>query len=419
MRRQAIVLLIVTATALAQSDRGTITGTVSDPAGAVVASAAIEAKNIQTGVSYRAASTETGNYTIAQLPAGTYELTLTVPGFKKYVRQGLTVEVAQTVRIDAALEVGGATESVTVQSDAPLLKTESGDLSHNVNSNFLNQLPMFQVATSGAGNIRNPMVLAQLMPGTYMTGQELRISGAPNNTESVRIEGQEAANSGIPAIPGQSQQGVDMIQEVSIQTSNYAAEYGQAGGGVINMTMKSGTNQFHGSGYDYFVNESFNAGIPFTDNPLGNPRPRERRNDYEFTIGGPVWIPNIYTGHDKTFFFFNLEQFRETDIYNALQETVPTPAYRQGNFQSPIIGQPIGTDPLGRPIYAGEIYDPATTRTINGQSIRDPFPNNTIPQSSFDPIAVKIQNLIPGPQGPFANALVNNYVPSFSGTQIE
>ena len=405
--------------ALAQSDRGTITGTISDPAGAVVADAALEAKNSETGAAYQAASTATGNYTIAQLPAGTYELSAAVPGFKKYVRQGLTVQVAQVLRVDVALEVGAATESVTVQGDAPLLKTETGDLSHNVTTNFLDQLPVFTVATSGAGNIRNPSALAQLMPGTYMTGQELRISGAPNNTQSLRVEGQEAANSGIPAIPGQSQQGVDMIQEVTIQTSNYAAEYGQAGGGVINMTMKSGTNQFHGSAYDYFVNEAFNAGIPFTDNAAGNPRPRERRNDYGFTIGGPVWIPKIYNGHDKTFFFFNWEQYRETTTYSTLQETVPTAAYRQGNFQTAIIGAPIGTDPLGRPIFTGQIYDPATTRTVNGQVVRDPFANNTIPQASFDPLAVKIQSLIPQPQGAFASALVNNYIPSFSGTQIE
>ncbi|HLI85168.1 MAG TPA: carboxypeptidase regulatory-like domain-containing protein [Bryobacteraceae bacterium] len=413
------LLLCVAGSAFAQSDRGTITGTVSDPAGAVVSGAKIDAKNTQTGTVYNTVSTPTGNYTVSQLPAGTYQLAVSVPGFKNFVRQGITVEVAQTLRIDVALEVGNASESVTVQADAPLLKTESGDLSHNVNTNFLDELPVFQEATSGAGNIRNPVVLAQLMPGTYMTGQELRISGAPNNTESLRVEGQEAANSGIPAIPNQSQQGVDMIQEVSVQTSNYAAEYGQAGGGVINMTMKSGTNQFHGTVYDYFVNEAFNAGIPYTDNPAGNPRPRERRNDYGFTIGGPVWIPHVYNGHDKTFFFFNWEQYRETDVYNTLQETVPTPAYRQGNFQSAIIGSAIGMDPLGRPIFAGEIYDPNTTRTANGQTIRDPYPNNSIPQSSFDPIAVKIQNLIPQPQGPFANALVNNFVPTFSGTQIE
>ncbi|HEY7337595.1 MAG TPA: TonB-dependent receptor [Bryobacteraceae bacterium] len=411
------LILLSSLAAFAQSDRGTITGTVSDPAGAVIASVPVEARNAQTGEIYRVATSGTGNYTISQLPAGAYEISVSAPGFKKYTRQNLTVQVAQIVRIDVALEVGSATESVTVTEAAPLLNTESGDLAHNVTTQFLDQLPILTIS----GNIRSPTVIAQLMPGTYMTGQELRISGAPNNTESLRVEGQEAANSGIPAIPGQSQQGVDMIQEITVQTSNYAAEYGQAGGGVINMTMKSGTNQFHGSGYDYIANEAFNAGIPYTDAPAGkgNPRPRIRRNDYGFTIGGPVWIPKIYNGHDKTFFFFNWEQYRETDVYNTLQETVPTAAYRQGNFATAMIGNPLTTDPLGRPVFSGEIYDPGTTRTIGSQIVRDPFPNNSISPSSFDPLSAKIQNLIPNPAGQFSNALVNNYIPSFSGTQIE
>ncbi|HXP85095.1 MAG TPA: TonB-dependent receptor [Bryobacteraceae bacterium] len=416
--KTAIVILTVTLAASfiawGQSDRGTITGTVSDPAGAVVANAPVQAKNADTGETYSGATSNTGNYTVSQLPAGNYELTVTVPGFKKYTRQNLAIQVAQIARIDVTLEVGSATESVTVSEAAPLLNTETGDLAHNVTTKFLDDVPLLTIS----GNIRNPSVFAQLIPGTYMTGQEMRISGSPNNTQSLRVEGQEANNSGIPAIPGQSQQSVDAVQEVTIQTSNYAAEYGQAGGGVINMTMKSGTNQFHGSGYDYIANEAFNAGVPFTDSPTGNPVPRVRRHDYGFTIGGPVWIPKLYNGHDKTFFFFNWEQYRETLYVSTLQETVPTAAYRQGNFATAMLGV-IGTDPTGQSIRAGEIYDPNTTRTVNGQSIRDPFPGNTIPQARFDPLSVKIQSLIPQPIGQFANAISNNYIPTMSGKQIE
>src|SRR5208282_5611470 len=156
-----------------------------------------------------------------------------------------------------------------------------------------------------------------------------------------------------------------------------------------------------------------------TDQPTGNPRPRVRRNDYGFTIGGPVWIPKLYNGKDKTFFFFNWEEYHEQDTFNTLQETVPTAAYRAGNFATAMLPGTIGTDPLGRPISSGEIYDPNTTRTVNGQSVRDPFPSNTIPVSRFDPLSAKIQGLIPQPIGQFSGSIVNNFIPSFSGLDIE
>jgi hypothetical protein len=148
----AVGLFVLALIAFAQSDRGTITGTISDPAGAVVANAAIEARNQATGVVYPAASTATGNYTILQLPVGTYEVSVAVPGFKKYVRRGITVEVAQTLRIDIPLEVGGSTESVTVQADAPLLRTESGDISHTVNASTMDDLPILGIGAGQAGS---------------------------------------------------------------------------------------------------------------------------------------------------------------------------------------------------------------------------------------------------------------------------
>jgi hypothetical protein len=417
----SITVLLFAATAIfSQSDRGTITGTVSDPAGAVIANAAVEARNQSTGLVYQAATTNTGNYTIAQLPVGVYEISVAVSGFKKYVRQGISVEVAQVLRIDIPLEVGGSTESVTVQADAPLLRTESGDISHTVNAGRMDDLPILGIGAGQAGSagIRNPYAVVQLIPGTmWQANANVRVNGAPNNTQSFRIEGQDASNTGTPGVPAQTQPSVDAIEELAIQTSNFAPEYGQVGGGMFNVTMKSGTNQFHGTAYENFVNEAFNAGQPFIP---GNPRARNRRNDYGFTIGGPVWIPKVYNGHDRTFFFFNWEQYREAVAINNQLETVPTAAYRAGNFATAIPpgANPIGTDPLQRPIYAGEIYDPATTRTVGGQSVRDPFPNQTIPQSMFDPVAVKIQNLFPAPLGQNANAVVNNYIPNIPTTRV-
>ena len=145
-----VCLFVVSLTAFAQSDRGTITGTISDPAGAVVVGAKVEAKNTATGALYEAATTGTGNYTLSQLPAGDYEMSVTVPGFKKYVRQNLVVPVAQTLRIDVVLEVGSAAESVTVTEAAPLLKTESGELSHNMTTDSVDNLPVINLGLGAA-----------------------------------------------------------------------------------------------------------------------------------------------------------------------------------------------------------------------------------------------------------------------------
>ena len=415
---RCICVAVIAVCALAQSDRGTITGTVSDPAGAVVANAPIQAKNVGTGVEYSGATSTTGNYTIVQLPPGAYEVSVAVPGFKRYSRTGITVQVAQTLRVDISLEVGSASEAVTVTADAALLKTESGELSHNVTASAMDALPILGIGNSGAGSsgIRNPNAVARLIPGTvWQPNSNLRVNGAPMNTQSFRIDGQEAQNTGTSGTPAQNQPSVDAIQEMAIQTSNYSAEFGQVGGGYFNITMKSGTNQFHGSGYDYFVNEALGAGTPFTDNGQGgNQRPPQRRNDYGFTIGGPVWIPKIYNGHDKTFFFVNFEQFRETQIIasNNLRITVPTADYRNGNFAAAILPNARvfpNLDPLGNQMKEGAIYDPASTQTINGQQVRTQFPLNAIPKTSFDQVAVKIQNMVPLPQGPFAGGLASNY----------
>ena len=188
----AICVVWVAATAFAQGDRGTITGTIVDPAGAVVASAPLEARNVENGSVYRAESSATGNYTLSQLPAGAYEISVTVPGFKKYVRQGLTVEVAQTLRIDIGLEVGSATESVTVTEASPLLKTESGELSHNVSYQRLDELPVLSVGAapgSVAGLVRVCIRLPQGAPSGDAVPLDMSVSGIgsqPGVTLAVR-----------------------------------------------------------------------------------------------------------------------------------------------------------------------------------------------------------------------------------------
>ncbi len=416
--------------AFAQSDRGTITGTVSDPAGAVVAAATVEAKNAESGTAYQAATTATGNYTLPQLPVGTYELTVSVPGFKKVVRPGVMVNVASTVRVDFALEVGAATESVTVEAEAPLLKTESGELSHNVDYSRVDALPLLTLGNAGTlGNVRNPLQVTTLLPGaSFQNENTLRVNGMPSSSQAIRIEGQDATNGMWREINQNVQAGVDAIQEVAVQTSNFAAEYGQAGGGYFNYTMKSGTNQFHGTAYDYFNNEALNAGTPFTDAGASDSRKAGqhirnvvRRNDYGFTLGGPVWLPKLYNGHDRTFFFFNFEQFREGQVVRTGVSTVPTLAYRNGDFTGARLGaltaggQPL-IDSAGQQLFQNQIFDPASTRPgADGSPVRTPFPNNTIPVARMDPVALKIQSTLPAPLGPLAGQAINNYaIPAYS-----
>jgi Carboxypeptidase regulatory-like domain len=396
-----------------QTDKGAITGTVSDPAGAVVPNAPIHVKSAQTGTEYTGASSATGNYTFAQLPPGAYEMTVTVPGFKNFIRQNIVVQATQTVRIDAVLEVGAATESVTVSAETSLLKTESGDVSVNVTGDRLLNLGMLPIGNgfSSSHGVRNPMAVANLTPGTFFDPNlNIRVNGAPSNTESVRIEGQDSTNGVVTFAQAETQPSVDAIQELAVQTSNYAAEYGQAGAGVFNYVMRSGTNQFHGSLYDYNSNEAYNASQAYT-----NSRPKLRRNDYGGTFGGPVWIPKIYNGRDKTFFFFGYEEFREKNILNTQFPTVPTEAYRKGDFSTALTGRPVsGTrkDPNGLVAMDGQIFDPFTESIASdGRRVRLPFPGNQLPQTSqyLDPSAQKVLALIPHPNVGGPNQLVNNY----------
>jgi hypothetical protein len=267
MRLRAILFFCTAsiATLFAQSDRGTITGTVSDPAGAVVASAAIQARNIETGAVYPVATSATGNYTIAELPAGTYELSVTAAGFKRFVRPGLIIQAAQTIRVDATLDIGSASESVTILAEAPLLKTESGELSQTIATETMDALPLLEVGADSSG-LRNPYSIVALLPGAYFTpvatqfttGPTVRINGGYTSSEAFLVDGLDGSNLMGQGINQQTAPGMDAIQEWTVQTSNYSAEFGQAGSSVMNVTMKSGTNQFHGSAYDYLQNEVLN-----------------------------------------------------------------------------------------------------------------------------------------------------------------
>ncbi len=438
--RLVVSLLAVTSLAFGQGSNGSITGTITDPGGAVVAGASIDARNTETGVVYSASSTNTGNYTVPALPVGTYDLTIKSQGFKNYTHAGIGIAARQIAREDVTLEVGSTTESITVTAESSLLKTETAEMAHNVTMENLKGLPLLGIGTANSGTtgVRNPYNSMQMLPGisSYASSGTFTLNGLGAGfqlTETMRIEGQDATSRlfGNYDYTQMAQPSVDSIEEVAYQTSNYAAEFGQAGIAVINMTMKSGGNQYHGSAYDYFVNEDLNAGNPFTFSPVGGGkmRPRNRRQDFGGTLGGPISIPGLYDGKNKTFFFWNYEQFLESTNYN-LNATVPSAAYLNGDFSaiSPngtcslcaglgITQAPLPSkDALGRDMFANQIYDPnSRATTSSGFGYATPFAGNQVPLARFDPTTQKILAMVP--KATLPNNVINNYTGNIGGNR--
>ena len=416
-----LVSLLGVAAALAQGNRGSITGAVTDPAGAVVVNVAVEGKNLSSGALYKTVTTGTGNYTLPELVPGSYEVTFAAPGFKTFKRGPLDVGARQILRIDGTLEVGTATESITVSEAAPLLITESSEVGYNVTTNRLNDLPV-----GNMGSVRNIIrTAAVLMPGVSFSEGffgGVKINGTPSDGYNLRIDGMDNTYTLGNLLVNQVQPSVDAIEQYSIQTSNFAAELGQAGGAIFNVNMKSGTNQFHGSAFDYWSTDTLYAAQPYTKlkSPTSN-------YDWGFTIGGPVAIPKVYNGHDKTFFFFSYETRPQESTVLTTFNNVPTDDYRLGDLSAALRRwgggtKQLGTDAAGRPILQNQAYDPASNFTnAAGQVLRNPFVNNQIPVSRFDPVSAKLLSLVPKANlpgltqnynNPYASA-TNNYLPSF------
>jgi hypothetical protein len=266
----------------AQSDRGTLTGLITDPAGFVVPDTAIVMRNLNTGEVYKQESTSTGSYSVSGMPAGKYALSVSHAGFKDYVQTGITIQVAVTTRQNVTLTIGSASETVEVNADASLLKTQNAEISTTISRTELNELP---IPFSVAGAIRDPLLFAKLAPGVEtngVTGNNFRIDGLPTDSFKITVDGNHP--------------GVEMLEEFTLQSSNFSAEFGQVGGGLFNFTARSGTNSLHGSIYENFANEALNSNQPFSNltNVAGgfiDKKTRTRQNDYGFTIGGPVRFP--------------------------------------------------------------------------------------------------------------------------------
>jgi len=403
------------ATLFAQSDRGVITGTVSDSTGALIPGVRVVLTNVNTGANTETVTTGTGNYTALSLPAGTYSLKVAHTGFSPYERTNIQVQVAVTTRVEVVLSVGAAAESIRVEAESTQLKTESAEQSATITSKQINELPInFGI---GAGAIRNPLSFVQMTPGATFNGwNNISINGGSGNFK-IMFEGQESDSARQTLVSDELQPSVEAIEQFTLQTSNFSAEFGRVGnGGVYNFTSRSGTNQFHGSVYTYFENTFLNAGIPFTNDGTGKHiKVVKHLADYGGSIGGPVLIPKIYNGKGKTFFFFNLERYRDRESLYAGTSTVPNSAYLAGNLNNNLAvtgNRNLGNDFAGRPIIQNAVYDPGST-TIDsaGRRILTPFPNNVIPVNRFDPTSVKIMSYFPKPN--LGNdAYVNNFTQS-------
>jgi len=406
--RLLCMFLMTLVLAFAQNDRGTITGTITDPTGAIVPSAAIHARDTATGAEYDTISTATGNYALADLLAGIYEVTVTAAGFEKYIQHGITVQVVQVLRVDIVLKVGSTSESVTVNADAPLLRTENAELNHNLSTDRVDALP------NTTTNMRDPFEFSGIMPGvvggvTAPAGSaNIKVNGGPATGYRVLLDGQDITNANEdPSHTLEQQPAVESLQEFTLQTSNFAAEFGQVANGLFNFTTKSGTNGLHGVAFTFVRNEDLNAGEAYTiRNGDQHLDPASKMKNYGGAIGGPVVIPKVYNGRNKTFFFADLELERNFTVGNGYV-TMPTVGERGGDFSQALVQKVLGTNINGGSILENMIFDPLTDQTVNGQVTRTPFPNNVIPASRLNAVALTIQNTwLPTPTN---GNLVNNW----------
>lgn len=371
----AAVWLAIPAASLAQSIFGSLQGTVTDESGASIPGAQVVARNVDTGFTARSQANDSGIYFLGELRPGNYDIEVEAQGFSKYLQKGVRIRIEDRLRIDASLKVGSVSEAVEVSSEAPQLQTENNTLGRVVDENTIKQLPL---------RGRNAFELVLLSPGTQQRGDDElpRLSGGRARTGEFVLDG------GSITTPrrGQlfTQPNLDAIQEFKVQTSGLSAEFGRTVGGVVNATLKSGTNQFHGNAFEFHRNNSINARNFFTAQ-----NPKLIQNQFGAMVGGPIV-------RDRLFFFGDFESFRQAEE-SLFNRTVPTALMKTGNF-SELLGANSGTDGLGNPVLRNQIYDPNTTRRLdNGRVVRDPFPGNAIPSNRFDTPGARLMALYPEP----------------------
>jgi hypothetical protein len=391
------------AASMAQEYRATMLGTVTDPVGAAVPSASVTVTNNETGVVSRARCNGEGGYQIPYLQPGVYTLEVAHPGFKTHRRGPIELRVNDRATIDARLEIGRAADQVTVTADASLVEDSTGSLGQVIGSKQITDLPL---------DGHNPFSLMNLAAGVSYTGSllysrpfdngaiaDFSINGGQSGVNEYQIDGvSNNANTGrsnVAYVPP-----AESTQEFKVQTSLYDAQYGRSGGGVINLSIKPGTNRLHGAAYEYMRRTVFDAN-QFASNAAGQPRAKRRIDQWGGEIDGPITIPRLYRGKDRTFFMFSVEQYGESTPQPALG-SVPTAEQRAGDFSKTFTAAgKLYTiyDPLTQ--YANPDYASSKTITLaNLRYLRLPFPDNQVPKNRMEPIALRVLQDIPLPNQP-------------------
>lgn len=378
--------LCATSNCFAQ-DRGTVTGTVTDPNGAPVPNAKITARNTATGLIQEATTSDDGTYSVVYLPAGSYTVTAEAANFKKSESEAVRVSVNTTVRIDVGLQLGSVQETVEVSAAAPLLQTDRTDLGKVVDSKTILDLPLFI-----GGGLRDNLAFVNLIPGVQGDVGNPRIGGGLLAGASLLLDGAES-NSERRNDAGFQAISTEAVEEFKVQTGTYSAEYGRTSNGIINFTHKSGTNELHGSAFYFNRNEAFNA-RRFTYGP--GTREISRQHLGGGTAGGPIYIPKLYDGRNKAFWFFSYERSQSRGGNPSGVITLPIPEFRRGDFRR-------YTDAQGNVV---PLYDPLDA---SGNIIRDAFARprlqcngvlNVLCPERISPLARTILNELPLPDDP-------------------
>jgi hypothetical protein len=333
----------------------------------------VSAANVNTNVHLTTTSNSDGYYIISNLIPGTYNVTAQFKGFKNLERTGILLRVGDHVSLDLAMEVAAATaEHVTVTGEALLLRTQDAQSGQVIDNRRIQELPQYN---------RNALAFALLTADVNGTGEQ------EGRTSDFRINGGRAAQAeyfidGIPATSGynhnvtSSVPSMEAVGEFNVITNGLSAEFGRLSGGAVVLVTRSGTNQFHGSAYEYFRNDRLNAN-DWLSNRYGKSIGIFHDNVFGAGFGGPVLIPKLYDGHNKTFFFFNYEGTRHVAGSNAQTASVPTALERQGDFTQSLIDN-------GKPV---QIFDPLTSQAVGGDAVRQPFSGDRIPASRFDALS--------------------------------
>lgn len=345
-------LALLCAAAMLAQTNATLTGTVSDASGAVVPAAEVAIINTDTGESYATATNETGSYTIPFIKPGTFELTVSTPGFKQYTREGIRLDTASVVRADAVLELGEVTESVTVEADVPLLKTENSSVGGVIKNDSIANMPL--LGRRAAQLVRLSGFVVQ-----RGNGSQFQIAGGRSNNAMWTLDGGSTQNILLGVASLNYDPPIEALEEMNVEVSNYKAEMGRSGGGFIQMTTKSGTNAFHGALYEFIRNDALDSRHFFA-----NQKQTLRRNQYGWAAGGPI-------AKDRTFFFAS-QEFTPQRTANPRIENIPDPAETRGDFSG----------------LSTQIVNPVTG---------DPVPDNVIPASEQDPVGAAVARFWPQP----------------------